>query len=432
MSLPILALNVREQRYSGHGCGNCCRDFTVQLRDADLRKLLEQKWHERLGEPVTIDFRGTTYLRQRDDGACVFLMEEGLCRIHKEFGFEAKPIACQLFPFHATPSVHGLSMGVNFACQSVLENKGAELKTHLKDLGRMAGELEELRQSATTTPLLTDRLPADTIEVDAVTSHADAWLARTDVSLPVRVDGLAWVAQSLGKAKLDSVRGKRFTELLQILFAALPDELAHHPIEPASLRQLRMLRQAVFMRTEDPKLSAIGRQGRLKTTLSQLSRSRRFKRGRGVVPQIGEGWPANVRFESIDLAAGCDGAANAELIDDLFTRWLRASILGGRCWGAGYFAWPLVAGLQNLVLNAACAAWLAHLHATGCLLTNQSTNAVININDVRAAVGRIDRTLGRAKWLGTAAERLRLTYLNLDDGLRRVAQAALASMPAEN
>ena len=36
VSLPILMLPVATQRYSCHGCGNCCRDFTVQLRDADL------------------------------------------------------------------------------------------------------------------------------------------------------------------------------------------------------------------------------------------------------------------------------------------------------------------------------------------------------------------------------------------------------------
>ena len=100
VSLPILTPTMEDQRYSCHGCGNCCRDFAVQLRDDDLARLREQGWATRLGEPVTVTARGTTFLRQRDDGGCVFLLEDGRCRIHAEFGFEEKPIACQLFPFH--------------------------------------------------------------------------------------------------------------------------------------------------------------------------------------------------------------------------------------------------------------------------------------------------------------------------------------------
>jgi lysine-N-methylase len=424
VSLPILALSVREQRYSCHGCGNCCRDFTVQLRGEDLRKLNEQNWKSRLGEPVTIDFRGTKYLCQRDDGACIFLMDDGLCRIHKEFGFQAKPVACQLFPFQITPENGGLAMGVNFACQSVLENKGAELKSHLGELGRMAGEVDELNQSVGP-PLLTDRLRAQPLEVDPFITHIDRWLQRTDVSLPLRLDGLTWIAQSLAKAKLDSVRGDRFAELLDVLFVALPDELAHHPIDPPSSRQLRMLRQAVFMRTEDPRLPTIVRKGRLRTTISQLSRSRRFKHGRGVVPVIGVGWPTNVQFESIARSPLIADAEEARLIDDLLTRWLRASVLGHRCWGAGYYGWPMIAGLQNLMLSAACVGWLANLHSIGRLSSADSSSNSVTIIDVRAALGRIDRTFGRARWLGSAAERLRLTFLNLDDGLRRLVAGTL-------
>src|SRR4029453_9813761 len=154
--LPILTLAVREQHYSCHGCGNCCRDFTVQLRDEDLAKLKSQDWEQKLGHPVTIRFRGMTYLRQRDDGACVFLMDDGRCRIHAEFCFAAKPIPCQLFPFHLTPnSSGGISMGINFACQSVLENKGAELRSHQSDLRKMAAQLPEVSGGSPPPPMLT-------------------------------------------------------------------------------------------------------------------------------------------------------------------------------------------------------------------------------------------------------------------------------------
>jgi hypothetical protein len=101
------------------------------------------------------------------------------------------------------------------------------------------------------------------------------------------------------------------------------------------------------------------------------------------------------------------------------TRYVRATILGGRGWGPGYYGWPIVRGLEALLLNVACIGWLARLHAAG-----RGHNS-IDIIDVRAALGRVDRTAGRAPWLGSAGETLRLSYLRLDDGLRRL----LASYP---
>lgn len=429
ISLPILTLAVREQRYSCHGCGNCCRDFTVQLRESDLKKLREQDWETRMGGPVTVEFRGVQYLRQREGGACVFLMDDGLCRIHKEFGFAAKPIACQLFPFHLIPGQKGVVEGLNFACQSVLENKGAELKSHGSELRRMAGELDEL-QAPAQPPLLTQRLRASAKEEQSLIQHIDEFLSRSEIDLPRRIDGLTWLAQSLAKAKLETVREDRFDDLLDVLFAALPDELEHHPVDPPTSRQLTMLRQAVFARIEDPKLSVIAKQGRLRITLAQLARNRRFKSGKGPAPHIGWGAAEIVRSDSqspgtpvpgtaidlreVDSIRGASDLAQIEMIDDLLTRWLRATVLGGRAWGAGYYAWSMVDGLQALLLNVACVGWLARLHAAG------SRRQAITIEDVRAALGRVDRTAGRAKWLGTSAERLRLAFLNMDDGLRRV------------
>jgi hypothetical protein len=76
-----------------------------------------------------------------------------------------------------------------------------------------------------------------------------------------------------------------------------------------------------------------------------------------------------------------------------------------------------MAGLQALALNAACVRWLARLHAAG------AGRGAPSIDDVRAALSRVDRASGRAPWIGSRAERLRLSYLRLDDGLRRILTA---------
>jgi hypothetical protein len=98
---------------------------------------------------------------------------------------------------------------------------------------------------------------------------------------------------------------------------------------------------------------------------------------------------------------------------------MRATILGGRAWGSGYYGWSVPAGIQALALNVACACWLARAHAAAFRRTEPA------LEDLRAAIGRVDRACGRAPWLGSRAEAMRMRFLRVDDGLRRVAAAAL-------
>ncbi|MFO0827020.1 MAG: YkgJ family cysteine cluster protein [Phycisphaerales bacterium] len=410
--LPIVTLAVSEQRYSCHGCGNCCRDFTVQLRDDDLARLREQRWEEKLGHAVTVEFRGVTYLRQREDGACVFLQSDGLCRIHAEFGYEAKPIACQMFPFSATPGPRDAAMGVSFACQSVLESKGAELAAHRRELARMVEQLPESIEAPV--PIrLADDLVASESEIAAIVRGCERWMLRREVPLALRLDGLAWFAQSLLAARLANVREERFAELVATLFGALPDELAHLPVAPASARQRAIVRQAVFARTEDPKIPTMAARGRLRTTLAQLAASRRFRRGKGAVPRLGAGFAANIAFDEVERVETVSATEELGAIDELLVRYHRASLHGRRLWGAGYYGWSARDGLAAHVINVSCVGWLARARAAGRGAKTPS------FDDVRVALGRVDRMAGRAQWLGSAAEAWRLRYLAIDDGLRR-------------
>jgi hypothetical protein len=75
-----------------------------------------------------------------------------------------------------------------------------------------------------------------------------------------------------------------------------------------------------------------------------------------------------------------------------------------------------------LALNVACACWLARAHAAA------GRRAEPALEDLRAAIGRVDRACGRAPWLGSRAEAMRMRFLRVDDGLRRVAAAALVNL----
>jgi lysine-N-methylase len=411
-SVPLAVVDLREQRYSCHGCGDCCRDFSVQLREEDLDRLRDQRWEERLGERVTVEFRGQRYLRQRPDGACLFLQDDGRCRIHAEFGFDQKPVACRLFPFNLAPDAKGVRAGLNFACSSVRGNRGAALTTHRRDLERA---LREVPEAAATLPPRLDRdRRADAAEVEGVVDGLDAWLRREDVPLPIRLDGFAWLAHSLGTASFTKVRGSRVRELAGLLASALPAELEHLPVAPPARGHWRMLRQASFARIEDPRFTGDERRPSLRARLSQWNRSRRFARGRGAVPSLARGWRVPADFAAIESMPPPGEDAG---IADLVIRWLRATIRGGRAWGAGYYGWPVTDGLQALALDAACLGWLARAHAAG------ERKPATDLPSVAEALGRIDRARGRAVWLGSAGERLRLRYFAADDGLRRLVRA---------
>ncbi|HWB20027.1 MAG TPA: YkgJ family cysteine cluster protein [Phycisphaerales bacterium] len=418
--LPILDLPVRDQHYSCHGCGNCCRDFTVQVRPEDLKKLSEQKWEQRLNQHVTTTFRGQAYLRQNPDGSCIFLLPNGKCRIHAEFGFSQKPIACQVFPFHFNPAParahHGTSVqvGINFACQSVLENKGADLRTHRAELSRMTEDLSELL-APVPLPRLTEKHHAVESEIQSLESMLDDWLTQ-DLPLNTIIQGFAWIVTQLSSAQLENVREARFAELLDVLRSALPDELEHIQVAAPRPGQVKLLRQAAFARTEDPKLARINR-SKLALKIDQLRRSRRFRVGRGLVPQVGIDWPTNVPFSAIDSVQSASPGEDALLIHSLLIRYLRASILSGRSWGAGYYGWPIIPGLAALVVNIPVISWLARVHAAG------EKRRSLTIHDVRKALGRVDRTAGRAAWLGSTIEKIRIRYLTAENGLLNLAAA---------
>lgn len=421
MGLPLQVLPLPSQRYSCHGCGDCCRDFTVQLADEDRERLDRQRWTARLGEPVTVEFRGAHFLRQRPDGACIFLRSDGLCGVHAEFGFDEKPLACRIFPFTFAPRPREVRVGVSFACQSVRENRGASLPSHIEDLERFRQALPEANRPSVVR--LAGRMEATLEEIQAVESAVDGWLSRPGIAFDARLDGLAWCAQQLMAATLERVRGERFGELVTLLVGVLPGELELRPIGAPTKRQRSLLRQAVFARTEDPKLGTMRAKGRFRTVLSQLSRSRRFSRGRGEVPAIGATWPRGATFEGVERCAPAAAGAERAEIESLIGRWLRATTLGGRAWGSGFYGWPIVDGLAALAVNLAAVGWLSRAHAVA------SGGRAPGIADARAALGRIDRSAGRAPWLGGGAERLRVEYLSRDDGLRRLVREAWFGAP---
>ncbi len=444
MKLPIYIPELPGQKYSCHGCGACCRDFTVQLTPLDLQKLDEQGWREQLGQEYVVQFRGHSWLKQTDDGACVFLGDNGLCKVHAQFGLQAKPLACQFFPFMLSPNVRDTHVGISFACGSVAASKGAPLQTHRLDVRRMA---ELLPASAPMPVKLQGKLIASEAEVAIIETALDAWLSKQHISPATRYQGFAWLVTSLLQANLQNMRGEKLRLLVSTLTNAVEQELPLLDWPPPPPRAWTLLRQAVFTRIEDPKIGDLLKRGKVASVLGQLLRSRKWSSGRGISPKTA-GFGA-VDFARFDTTFGvfaneCAGHARIPMttnitepahlpnahaspvilanqdiaaMDDLLQRWIRSSILGGRAWGSGLYGLPIDQGLGLILVNLLAALWLARFHAAG------RGEQRVSLLDLQVAVGRVDRTSGRAVWLATPGERLRVKWLSHSDSLRLLARA---------
>jgi hypothetical protein len=49
-------------------------------------------------------------------GACIFLGSDRLCRLHKAYGAESKPLPCRLFPYRAVRTETGTRLTVSPRC----------------------------------------------------------------------------------------------------------------------------------------------------------------------------------------------------------------------------------------------------------------------------------------------------------------------------
>jgi len=122
-----------DQRFTCAKCGRGCRRTTVPITAGEAESYRKLGPEYDAFEPVP-GYEPLLRIRKRPDGACVFLQDDGLCRIHKELGFDRKPIACQLFPFSFHPAEGGVVVTTSFACPAVIANDGEPLQRQTRVL----------------------------------------------------------------------------------------------------------------------------------------------------------------------------------------------------------------------------------------------------------------------------------------------------------
>ena len=111
MTSPRLTLPVL-QNWDCHSCAGCCRQHQIEITAEEYQRIQQQGWTSADGnaQGVVVERIGGWWgppryrLAHREDGACVFLNEQGLCRIHAKFGEMGKPLACRVYPYALHPA----------------------------------------------------------------------------------------------------------------------------------------------------------------------------------------------------------------------------------------------------------------------------------------------------------------------------------------
>ena len=412
VSLPVLMPRIPGQRWSCHSCAYCCRELFVHLFDDDCERIDRQGWADRLRAAPYVKAGRHKGLNKREDGACVFLDEHNRCKIHTEYGEDAKPLACRLFPFSVRPNKHGWQASLRFDCPSVVRSEGQPVSQHRSWLVNVAKRLNHTLPPDGEEPLLQRGMRAASEEVDAVVTRFRRWLRSEDLPVTSRLIGAARVTTTLAGASYAKVRGSRFAELLDLLFGALQSECGSEPDRPSG-RQRAMLLQLAFAHAEHMTLRDMraGVLHRLRRRWSQVRCAKRFRVGKGQVPPL-PGLGGLTTFEAVDAVGR--PATELDEIDELLIRYTVARLEGRSAFGLGYYGWPLFSGLGALWLSIVAIGWLARY---GAALDGADSVALRHVGQ---AIGIVDRAATRLPALGTVAERMRSTYLLNDDGVARL------------
>jgi lysine-N-methylase len=407
------------QRFDCGNCTCCCRDRVINVNDADRKRILAAGWQERMaGQPLWIEYRfgGRRLYRlaRRDDGACLFLGPDNLCRIHAENGPATKPLACRMYPFVVVPGVGGVRVDLRMDCPSAATNHGRTLSAHAAEIGRLAAE-SEITKGSPKVPAWGAERELSSTEFGAVVAAFEEILRRTAVPVRVRLQAGCQLLDLMYAARIDKVRDERFVELMDLLATAAieeadtseggdgdsADERSEDVRLPLKERSGRLFRQWLFLHTiaDDPESLTDGRIRRLCNSWRRYGYARRFAAGRGAVPQVRPSWPP-ITFETIDAVRPAPDDGLEPLI-----RAMRLKLDAHAFAGPAYFGYDLLAGLTALWLLPGVVGWLARLEAV------RRGGQALTAEDVLAGVRQAHHTFGVSPVFARISERLRMRGL---------------------
>ena len=405
LELPTL------QNWDCHNCSGCCRQHGVFITPEEKARIESQGWTEEHGipadQPTVVKYKsrlfsGPSYrLAQQPDGACVFLNEQGLCRIHARFEEAAKPLACRIYPYAFHPKNQQVTVGLRFSCPSVVRNLGTPVAQQTKSIQRIADLVLENTDRTVGAPRLANREFLDWPDILQFVEALDQTLATRDVDFTTKLlRALNWI-KLVRDSKFDKVRGPRLAEFLQLIRDAVaadtPLSSEMPPRPPAVARVQFRLLVAQYARKDTFADVEMGIRGRWKMLMAAL----KFARGRGVIPALQDKWD-DVPFLALETPFG---PLPAEA-DEIFTRYFRVKVQSMHFCGKAFYDIPLVEGFVSLALIFPTILWLARWRAA-----SEKRDRLVT-DDIITAITIADHHHGYSPAFGMRSFRRRVRILD--------------------
>ncbi|MFK7821525.1 MAG: YkgJ family cysteine cluster protein [Planctomycetaceae bacterium] len=391
------------QNWSCHNCGDCCKQHVIEITEAEKKRIEGQRWDKEAAtkdKPIILTEGKTHRLAHRDDGACVFLDDKGLCRIHAKFGEPAKPLACRIYPYAFHPAGDEVAISLRFSCPSVVENKGTAVTQQASVLKDIAAQVVPKDYRKLDAPLIA---PGEQLEWDDFLQFVDMIDAVLDENVPVLVSVLRCITicELLEQGNYQSLSSVQITELLQLVAHGAMGSIESVPTDikpPRSIakRHFRML-VAQYTRQDtmvDAEAGFAGYWNRFKTSLS-------FTRGKGTIPAVRSEFGA-ADFSDIEKPFVFE---DEETADEILKRYLKVKVQGIHFCGPAYYNAPFVEGLRSLLLVYPAVMWFARWRAAG------ESRDVVTIKDIVTGMTVADHNHGYSEVLGLRASRYRVQLL---------------------
>ena len=399
------------QNWSCHNCGGCCKQHAIYIRDEDKQRILSQNWENdpdlssvTKGDSSKLFHtdggwfsKRWTRLAHQQDGSCVFLNEDGLCRIHAKFGEDAKPLACRVYPYAFHPSGNSITVSLRFSCPSVAANVGKNVTENKKDIEELVRLTTPANFKDSPPPDLKRRTPFAWSDVLLITELLEQSIADTSVPLELTLLRSLMRMGLLEQASFEKIKGPRVRELIEIVVSAAENELTEIPDlgEPGrvAMTSFRLL-VAQYSRKE---------------SFSNVTFSHRWKLMKAAVLF------ASGKGETISLHPNLD-AVPFDVIEQPFEpigeeeagflrRLLRVKLSGMHFCGRPYYHTPVIEGYYALVLLVVSIMYLARWIAAG------DGRRTITREDLLLAITIADHHHGYSPALGSASAKQRVRSL---------------------
>jgi Fe-S-cluster containining protein len=398
-------------RFSCQGCGLCCRrGWIIQMPRADRDRLLAHDWSAAAPEPaggrLIVPGGGEWRFAVDEAGTCRFLGEGQRCRIHAELGYDAKVLACRLYPLYFVHCGPEVRVGAHFSCPAVVAGTGqplAEQRSALRRLQRDAEGDSGPPPAEITGTAFCPRRSISWQRLEGLETLLLGALAATELPLLRRVVMAGRVLDLLEERYAEDLDEATFDALLAGVGARAREEAEHGGLQRARLGPMErmMFRVLTGLSTELAVSGLISPSfwRRQEARLARLRLGVRFLLERGRVPVGAE--EADLRRARQAAAYPLDAPAAELIARYLSLRVATRAYFGRHGWGLG-----ALHGARLLLSLYAVCVWLGRLHAAAL------GRERLAYEDAREAVMLVDHTFGHMAGLQAAPARALLTAIN--------------------